>query len=177
MTDNIDVLIKKMCDREEEESFVFADRLAEIGGEEVLNRLVALLKDEDIENAYLAARALSAMDNNEAALDPLLEVINDHKYKMKNGTLVQALEGFDLSTKFVDILRIYLFGNFKASLLAKEYLDFTEFDITPRVIRKAEKHYNHFLNNEPGDEAVDIKKQEAAEILADLKSMFEGEEE
>ena len=176
MAANIDLLIQKMCDKQEEEAYNYADQLAEIGGEEVLNKLVEILKGEDIESAYLAARALSAMEDNQEALEPLLEVIHDHKNKMKNGTFVQALEGFDLSSKFVDVLRIYLFGNFKASFLAKEYLDYTEFDITPRVIRKAEKHWNHYQNNSKQDESFEIKKQEVEEILADLQAMF-GEED
>ncbi|AGA79664.1 HEAT repeat domain-containing protein [Echinicola vietnamensis] len=173
MTQDIDLLIHKMCDKQEEEAFVYADKLAEIGGEEVLEKLIHVLKGEDVESAYLAARGLAVMENNDAALDPLLEVIHDKKNKGHNGTFVQALEGFDISGKFVDILRIYLFGNFKASLLAKDYLDYTEFDITPRVIRKAEKHWKHFQNNSASDQEYDIKKQEVEEILGELKEMFD----
>ncbi|WP_215226117.1 HEAT repeat domain-containing protein [Echinicola shivajiensis] len=173
MAANIDLLIQKMCDKQEEEAYVYADQLAEIGGEEVLQKLVLVLKGEDIESGYLAARALSAMEDNQAALEPLLEVIHDKNNKMKNGTFVQALEGFDLSSKFVDVLRLYLFGNFKASFIAKDYLDYTEFDITPRTIKKAEKHWNHFQNNSKHDESFDIKKEEVESILSDLKSMFE----
>ncbi|AWW28746.1 HEAT repeat domain-containing protein [Echinicola strongylocentroti] len=175
MADNIDLLIQKMCDKQEDEAFIYADKLAEIGGEEVLYKLIEVLKGEDYESAYLAARGLSAMEQNEAALDPLLEVIHDKSNKMRNGNFVQALEGFDLSGSFVDILRIYLFGNFKSSTLAKEYLDYTEFDITPRVIRKAEKHWHHFQNNSANDQAFEIKKQEVEDIMTDLKGMFEEE--
>ncbi|MBD8489249.1 HEAT repeat domain-containing protein [Echinicola sp. CAU 1574] len=173
MAANIDLLINKMCDKKEEEAYIYADELAEIGGEEVLNKLLIVLKGEDVESAYLAARALSAMENNQEALAPLLEVIHDKNNKMKNGTFVQSLEGFDLSEKFVDILRIYLFGNFKASFLAKDYLDYTEFDITPRTIKKAEKHWKHFQNNSKQDEAFEIKKEETESILNDLKAMFD----
>ncbi|QDH80503.1 HEAT repeat domain-containing protein [Echinicola soli] len=173
MAQDIDLLIQKMCDKQEEEAFNYADQLAEIGGKEVLERLVEVLKGEDMESAYLAARGLAAMENNDAALDPLLEVIHDKQNKMRNGTFVQSLEGFDLSDKFVDILRVYLFGNFKASLLAKEYLDYTEFEITPRVIRKAEKHWKHFQNNSANDQEYDIKKQEIEEILGEMRGMFD----
>ncbi len=173
MEANINLLFEKMCDKQDEEAFLHADKLAKIGGEEVKSKLIDILKGEDKEDAYLAARALSLMDDNQDALEPMLEVIHDHANSQHNGLFVQALEGFDLSEKFVDIFRIYLFGNFKASLLAKQYLDYTEFDITPRVIRKAEKHWKHFQNNSRQDDSFDLKNMEVESILTDLKAMFE----
>jgi hypothetical protein len=116
------------------------------------------------------------MDQNNKALEPLLEVIHDKNNKQKNGALVEVLDSFDLRENFVDVLRIYLFGNFKASILAKDYLDHKEFDITPRVIKKAEKHWNHYQNNIKMDEEFEIKKKEVDAIFIDLRSMFEEEE-
>ncbi len=173
MPESIDQLIQKMCNKSDEDAFKYADELAQIEREEVLEKLIGILKGEDIEDAYLAARALSQMENNQQALDPILEIIHAPANKNKNGIFVQYLDGFDLSQKFVDILRMYLFGNFKTSFLAKNYLDFTEFDITPRIIRKAEKHWNHFQHNSSHDESYEIKKQEVESILGDLKDMFE----
>ncbi|MBS9524607.1 HEAT repeat domain-containing protein [Litoribacter ruber] len=175
MEKNIEYLLEKMCNPQEEEAYKYADELAEIGGEEVLQRLITLIKSEDKECAFLAARSLSKIENNQEALDPLLEAIHEKDNKNQNGAFVQALEGFDISSKFVDILRIYLFGNFKASTIAKSYLDYTEFDITPRVIKKAEKHWNHFTNNSKQDEAFELKKAEVEEMLSEMKSMFEEE--
>jgi len=169
-------LFDKMCDKNEDEAFEYADKLANIGTEEVLDELVKILKGSDMDSAYLASRALSKIEDNEKALEPLLELIHDKANKNKNGAFVQALEGFDLSSKFVDILRIYLFGNFKASALAKEYLDYTEFDLSPRVIKKIEKHWNHFENNiSKEDDEFIVKKQEFERIMNDLKELFESE--
>jgi hypothetical protein len=174
MEKNISVLLSKMCDKNEDESFVYADQLAEIGTEEVVDELIKVLKGEDIENAYLSARALSKIENNQKALEPLLELIHQKSMQNKNGAFVDALEGFDLSEHFVDVFRIYLFGNFKSSHLAKEYLDFVEFNVTPRVVKKAEKHWLHFLNNiSPNSDDFIIKKIEAETILNEIKNLFD----
>jgi hypothetical protein len=53
--------------------------------------------------------------------------------------------------------------------LAKEQLDFSEFDITARVIKKAEKHWNHYSNNVKHDEAYEVRKAEVETMLKDLK--------
>lgn len=173
MDNNIENLFAKMCDKQEEEAFKYADKLAEIGGEEVLNRLIELVKSVDIECVHLAARALAKIEDNQSALATVMDAIHDSSNRHQNGALVQALEGFDLSSSFVDLFRIYLFGNFKSSLLAKEYLDYVEFDITPRVIKKAEKHWNHFVNNSVHDDGFEIKKAEVEEMLSEMKEMFE----
>lgn len=166
-------LIHKMCDKDEAEAYIFADQLAKIGTEEVLIELLKVLKAGDMENAYLAARALSQMKDNQKALEDLLEVILDKENQQQNGGLVQMLAGFDLSEKFVDIFRIYLFGNFKAALFAKDYLDTVEFEISPRILKKVEKHWNHYLNNSnPNDEDVKAKRIEAEQIIKEIRELL-----
>ncbi len=176
MDEKVAYLLNKMCDKEEDEAYEYADKLAKTGTDEVLQELIKILKGNDPENANLAARALSKMDNNKEALDPLLEIIHDKANRNTNGALVQALEGFDLSSKIVDVCRIYLFGNFKSSALAKEYLDYVEFDISPRVIKKIEKHLSHFENNisnEDGD--YQEKKVEVENILLEIRKIIRTE--
>ncbi|MEX2593480.1 MAG: HEAT repeat domain-containing protein [Anditalea sp.] len=175
MEKKIDFLIQRMTDKQENEAYKYADQLGEIGTDEALEKTLSILKNKDVESAYLAARALGKMKQNNKALATLLEVIHDKNNKQNNGALVEALEAFDLRESFVEILRIYLFGNYKASTLAKEYLDHTEFDITPRVIKKAEKHWNHYQNNAKKDEGFVLKKREVEAIFNDLRSLFEGE--
>jgi len=168
----IDLLIKKMQDKNDNEAYRYADQLAEIGGAYAIEQLVQLLDAHDYETEYLAGRALGKMEDNQPSLGPLLEAIHHPRHRQQNGHLVEALQGFDCSQKFVDILRIYLFGNFKASALAKDILDSEEFDITPRVIRKAEKHWNHYLNNAGNDLNFEMKKSEVETILSELKMLF-----
>lgn len=173
MEHNIDILVQRMIDKDEKEAFKYAEQLGKIGTEEVLEKMLFILKSHDTENVYLASRVLGKIENNERALGPLLEVIHDKNNIQTNGGLVESLESFDLREKLVDIFRIYLFGNYKASILAKEYLDYTEFDISPRIIKKAEKHWNHYKNNIKQDEAFEIKKREADSIFKDLHALFD----
>jgi len=71
------------------------------------------------------------------------------------------------------VFRVYLFGNYKASTLAKDYLDELEFEISPRTIRKAEKHWNHYLHNPEDEESAGLKKSEVELMLKELKELFE----
>src|SRR5690554_2062812 len=172
MEQDIDLLIDKMTNKEEREAYKYAEQLATIGTEEVFLKVRELLHHEVWEISYLAAKTLGKMEQKNEALDTLMDIVHDKKSITRSGELVEALEAFDLSNHFVDVLRIYLFGNYKASVLAKEYLDHTEFDITPRMIKKARKHWEHYQNNVKKDEAYEIKKKEVEAVLEDLEGLF-----
>nr|MBI1231547.1 HEAT repeat domain-containing protein [Cytophagales bacterium] len=172
MEQEIDDLMRKFLDKDESDPYRFGDKLAKIGSPEVREKLIAVVKGGDLDNAFLAAKILGKMEDNAEGLNAVLEVIHSPANRGKNGGLVSLLEDFDLSEKFVDIFRIYLFGNFKAYSLAKEYLDYTEFTITPRTLKKAEKHLNHFLNNAGNEEWFELKKQEAEAILREVVELL-----
>ena len=167
------LFIQKIQDPSDDSAYYYSDQLGAIGGEEVLKELIALLSHENDEVKFLAARSLGAMDDNAAAYDSLLGAINDKKNKLCSGGLTEALEGFDCSSKFVDIFKLYLFGNLKTSGLAKRMLDYEEFDLTPRVLRKAEKHWAHFQNNVKHDDEFEVTKMEVEAFLNEIKSLFE----
>src|SRR5690606_24738774 len=173
MEKDVQFLIKKLTDKEEKDAFKYAEKLADIGTDEVFDAVVDLLENEDWEIAYLAAKTLGKMEQKEKALDSLMDIIHNRDHITRSGELVEALEAFDLSNHFVDVLRIYLFGNYKASVLAKEYLDHTEFDVTPRIIKKAKKHWHHYQNNVKKDAAYDLKKEEVNAIFQDLDNLFQ----
>ena len=174
MEEHIDDLILKFLNKDEGDPYYYGNKLAKIGTPEVKEKLIDVVKGEDMDNAFMAAKVLGGMEENADALDAILEVIHLPANRGVNGGLVSLLEDFDLSEKFVDIFRIYLFGNFKAYSLAKEYLDYTEFDIIPRTIKKAEKHWNHFLNNSSADEWFELKKQEAEIIFNEIREILDS---
>ncbi|MCC5937074.1 MAG: HEAT repeat domain-containing protein [Lunatimonas sp.] len=176
MSDNhvdLDGLFVRFLDKGTETPLYFAEKLAKIGTDEVKERLLEIVGGEDMENAYLAVKALSLMENREDVLDSVFAAIHRPANRDKNGGLVSLLEDFDLSEHFVDVFRVFLFGNFKASTLAGSYLDYMEFDITPRTLKKAEKHWNHFLNNASSDEAFELKRTEGEEILREIKALLD----
>ncbi|MBM3169487.1 MAG: HEAT repeat domain-containing protein [Bacteroidetes bacterium] len=172
MQEEIQKALDRMCDPKESEAYHFADKVGALADAETKEVLLQLVRGEDWEIAYLACRALSKTPWNKEALDSIFETIFDKKNKDWQGAFVQILEEFNLSESFVDLLRVYLFGNFKASTLAKDYLDGLEFDISPRTIRKAEKHWNHYLHNPEDEDSTRIKKQEVEPMLQELKALF-----
>jgi hypothetical protein len=175
MQEDIQKLFERMCDPNESEAYYFADKLGSRADEEAKDKLINLVKDDSWEVAYLSCRALSKTKYQEEALDVIFETIFDKKNKSVQGAFVQILEEFDLSKRFVDVFKVYLFGNFKASTLAKDYLDSVEFDITPRTLRKAEKHWNHYLHNPEDEGSVEIKKSEVEPMFSEMKELFDEE--
>lgn len=172
MQEEIERLLLKMCDPEEKEPYFFADKLGKLIDDAGKDRLIELVKGEKWEIGYLAARALSNASYNEESLDAIFETINNKVHRAHQGAFVQILELFDLSDRFVDIFKVFLFGNFKASTLAKSYLDEVEFDISPRTIRKAEKHWNHYLHNPEEEGSLEVKKMEVEPMLTEMKELF-----
>jgi hypothetical protein len=172
MDQDLEFLFSKITDPNESEAYVFADKLGLKANDEAKDKLLELVKGENWEVAYLACRALSKTIWQDEALDAIFDVIFDRKNKNLQGAFVQILEEYDLNLRFVDIFRVYLFGNFKASTLAKDYLDQVEFEITPRTIRKAEKHWNHYLHNPEDEGSMAIKKAEIEPMLLEMKELF-----
>ena len=168
----IDELIEKMCAEGENKAFEYSDQLTRIGGDYVIQKMTELLSSPNLEISYLAAKTLSGVKGNSVALASLFEIIHAKGNEHTNGGFVEALSGFDLSDEFVNIFKLFLSPNFKVESMASVMLDYTEFNITPRTIRKAEKHWNHFEHNTPHDELYDLKKSEVDELLGDLKSLF-----
>lgn len=162
---------------QDENAFQAADRLSQIGGEELVKELVDLLSSSEYNTAYLAARALSKRADNGLAIEAVFGLIKEGKEPFIKAILTEALAGFDCSEYFVDVFKLYLFGNFKVSAMAKEILDDQEFAITPRVIRKAEKHWNHYLHNVKQGDDSHGKKREVESMFAIMKELFDGEEE
>ncbi|MBY0427409.1 MAG: HEAT repeat domain-containing protein, partial [Cytophagales bacterium] len=121
-------------------AFESAEKLAKIGGEEVVNQLVILLSSANYDTVYLAASALSKCSDNSMATASVFELIKSGEQPFIKSILTETLAGFDCSEYFIELLKLYLFGSFKVSAMAKVILDEQEFAITPRVIRKAEKH-------------------------------------
>jgi hypothetical protein len=172
----INELVQKMVNSENN-AFKHADQLSRIGGEHVKAALKPLLFDENEANRHLAAAAIGKMKDNGDMLEPLMEAINAPQHQGRNGGMIEALEGFDYSDYFVDIFKLYLTPYIKASGLAKMMLDYGEFNITPRTLKKAEKHWKHFIFNTKHDEAFEEKKSEVEAIFSDLRELIGADQD
>ena len=173
MTEEIlDNIIAKMSEDSASKAYDYSDQLVRIGGEDVLRKMIDLLQSSNNDIQYLASRTLGLMANHEEALTPLFDAIFDVSNKSTQGMLAEQLDEYDCSQEFVKVFKLYLFGSVKASAMAKGVLDYEEFDITPRVIRKAEKQWSHYIKNVKQDDAFDLMKIETEEFLGELKALF-----
>lgn len=172
MDEKLQAYLDKMLDPNEKEAYYFADKLGEKGDENSRNALLELIAGDNWEHAYLASRAVANSKYQEAGLDETLKAVFDKRHKGVQGAFTQVLELYNLEFKFVDIFKIYLFGNFKASQLAEGYLNEVEFDISPRTIRKAEKHWKHYLHNPEDEGSLQIKRDYVEPMLLEMKQLF-----
>lgn len=140
MENRVEKLVLQLSGTLEDSAYEASDSLGHIGSEEVVNQMIQLLNHPQTESRQLASRTLGLIENNKMGLDPLLDAIKSDDNKFITGELVVALEGFDISTKYVEVFKLYLFGSYKVSMIAKELLDYKEFDITQRVLKKSQKH-------------------------------------
>jgi HEAT repeat protein len=173
MPQNISQYIGQLSGKLDDHAYKASDSLARIGSEEVVNAMIDLLNNPNPESRIMAAMTLGKVNNNRQALHPLLEAIKAKENRNIAGELISALEGFDVSNIYIELFRLFLFGSFKGSLIAKELLDYQEFEITPRVLRKAEKHWKHYANNVKHDEAYKLKEKEVNEMLKDIRKFLE----
>ncbi len=165
---NIESLVQQLSEELTETAYKTSDTLGHIGSVEVVEAMIQLLQHPNSDSRYMATRTLELIENNEAALDPILEAVQNKDNSTQAGNLLAALEGFDVSAKYVEVFKLYLFGSFKVSLVAKNLLDYKEFDITARVLKKAKKHWNHYANNVKHDDAFELRKNEVEDMLDEL---------
>lgn len=170
---DISIYVEQLSGELNEKAYKASDSLGRIGSEEVVTAMINLLTHEFSESRIMAARTLSLIENNSLALTPLLDAIKNKENSAIAGDLLIALEDFDLSEIYVELFRLYLFGNYKASMVAKDLLDHKEFNITPRVIKKAQKHWDHYSNNIKQDEVYALRKNEVEEMLVDLNAFLD----
>ncbi len=105
-----------------------ADKLGEIGGVEITDFLISLLKSENPGIRNRAALALEQIKDNRA-VEPLLEAIFKKEIHNYNGTMVFALESLDCSKYLKEIFRILLFESYEAKISAEAILCVQDFDI------------------------------------------------
>ncbi|WP_147407377.1 HEAT repeat domain-containing protein [Reichenbachiella sp. MSK19-1] len=173
---DIGAMIDKLSGDLGDKAYEVSDSLARIGTQEVLEAMIVLLKNANPESRYMAARTLGLMEDNEGGLAAVFEAIKDQENQNQVGELLSVLEGFDVSEYYVALFKLYLFGNFKVSMIAKDLLDHKDFDITHRVIKKATKHWNHYSNNVKHDELYELKKIEVEEIFDDLSDFLDDKQ-
>ena len=60
--------------------------------------------------------------------------------------------------------------------MAKLLLDYTEFNISSKTLKKVKKHIHDFVNNSFKDESYETKMLEITDIINDLEVLVNGSE-
>jgi hypothetical protein len=105
-----------------------ADRLAEIGGEEVIDFLILCIASDNRHLRNRVAIALSHIKDNRA-LEPLLAAIFKKENHKRNGTMVYALESLDCSQNLKEIFKILFFEALESKISAHSILSKQLFDL------------------------------------------------
>lgn len=104
-----------------------ADKLGEIGGDEITDFLISLL---DLDYSGIRDRAALALEQigDNKAVEPLFKsIFKNHNY---NGTMIFALESLDCSKHLKQIFRILFSEAYESKMSAMAILDTQTFDFT-----------------------------------------------
>ncbi|MCC5917798.1 MAG: HEAT repeat domain-containing protein [Cryomorphaceae bacterium] len=123
-----------------------AYRLGEIGGDEVVDFLISLLKLNDSGIRNRAALALEEIKDNKA-LEPLLTAIFNKENHNYNGTMVFALESLDCSQKIKEIFKILLYETYESKISAYAILSDQNFNFTKGDLIEIQKMWEDCKSN------------------------------
>ena len=148
-------LKKNILSKDHDIAISSSDRLAEIGGDEVVDFLISLLKASEQHTRNYAALALREIADNRA-LDPLLNAIFKKENHNHNQTLVYALETLDCSNHLVEIFKILFYESYVGKISASKILDEQIFSFTKQDLLTIEMMWEdcklnpekHFLLSE-----------------------------
>ncbi len=127
MIEEIEQLKKNMFSSDWELVKSSADKLGEIGGDEITDFFISLLDLDDSGIRNRAALALEQIGDNKA-VEPLFKsIFKNHNY---NGTMVFALESLDCSKHLKDIFSILFSEAYESKMSAIAILDTQTFDFT-----------------------------------------------
>lgn len=125
----VEELKKAIWSDDWETAIASSERLAEIGGDDVLAFLIGLLDSEDSMVRHMASLALSELADNRA-IEPLLKSIFKPENCNSNGTMVYALLTHDCKDILVDLFKILFWYNFEPCNLAYIILNEQIFEFT-----------------------------------------------
>lgn len=126
-------LRKEIFSDDLEVSKLALDKLAKIGGNEIVDFLISLL---DLNDPWIRNRAALALEEikDNRALEPLFKTIFKKENHSNNGTLVFALKSMDCSKKLKDIFKILFYETYESKISADSILSGQIFDFTKRDI-------------------------------------------
>lgn len=133
MNRNIAQLKEDMLSGEFERMQESAKKLIEIGGPEISDLFISLLKSENPAVRNIAALCLADM-KEQRALEPILKAIFLKESFDANGTLAYALQFLDCSKRIKEVFRILFYCDYEPKLSASDILSEQIFEFSQQDI-------------------------------------------
>jgi HEAT repeat protein len=146
-----------------------ANRLGEIGGDDVVDFLISLIALDDSSIRNRAALALEQIKDNRA-LEPLLTAIFKKENHNYNGTMVFALESLDCSKKLKEIFRILFYETYESKLSANAILSDQIFEFTEQDLLDIQRMWEDCKLHP--DTCPDFDDDETREMMQDAVDGF-----
>lgn len=146
-----------------------AERLGELGGQDITDFLISLLDQSDSGIRNRAALALEEI-RDKRAVEPLLKAINKKENFNFNGTMVFALESLDCSKYLVEIFEILFSQTYESQMSAMSILDTQIFEFTKDDLINIEKMWKECLQNT--EKKTGIKNDEIKLEIQNLVDYF-----
>jgi len=125
----IDCLKKDIYSDNEDIAYKIIDKLAEIGGDEIIEFLIPILDSESPIFRKRAAFTLQDIKDNRA-VEPLFKAIFKKENFNYNGVLVYVLNDFDCHDRLVDLFKILFYLDWECKQHAYHILSSNEFEFT-----------------------------------------------
>jgi len=141
-----------------------ADRLGQIGGDEVVDFLISLLALDNSSIRNRAALALEDIKDNRA-LEPLLTAIFKKENLNYNGTMVFALESLDCRQKLKEIFKIFFYQGYEAKMSAHAILSEQIFECTEDDLYDIKNMWDDCLLNPEKCPDFDESKEDIQDMV------------
>lgn len=146
-----------------------ANRLGQIGGDEVVDFLISLIALDDSSIRNRAALALKDIKDNRA-IEPLIIAISKKANLNYNGTMVYALESLDCSKKLTEIFQILFYQGYEAKWSAYTILSEQIFEFTKDDLYEIQKMWTDCLLNPEKCPDFDEVREDIQDMVDDYLS-------
>lgn len=159
---------KELFSEDSEIALNAAEQLAKIGGEDIVQFLIALLNLENAEIRNLAALSLREIKDNRA-IEPLLKAIFKPESRDYNGTMVYALQPLDCKHKLVALFKILFYESYESKMAAYTILNEQNFEFRREDLLEIQSMWKAC-----NDQAEKVNGFEEEETRLMMKDAYEG---
>jgi HEAT repeat protein len=150
-----------------------ANKLGELGGDEVLDFLISVLKSPNALQRNSAALALRDIGDNRAA-EPLWQEILDPQNRNQRATMVYALERLDCSQKLPELFDLLFYGSYEAQMYAGTILDEQIFEFSEADLHTIQSKWDDLQKHPEKCVDFELRKDDIQHFVEGFTSYLNG---